>query len=191
MKTVYIMRGIPGSGKSSIAWDLPALVICGSSAIHSTDDLCMVDGVYQFDAELAPQRHAQNLENFKASLEKGVEVVVVDNTNVKVQQYEPYVTEARAAGYRVAFVELLHPTLDEAVERNTHGVPLETINQMILDWEPSQHCAIIEDVNKAALVVEHLSKTYRLLIGVALSVGFVVGAATIIFIWGLSLSGRI
>ncbi len=190
MKHVYIMRGIPGSGKSSIAWDLPALVICGSSAIHSTDDLCMVDGEYKFDLELAPQRHAQNLENFKASLEKGMEVVVVDNTNIKVQQYEPYVTAAQAAGYRVAFVELLHPTLDEAVERSTHGVPRETINQMILDWEPSQHCVTVDAVSNAAIIVEYLTKNLNRVTVEAALLGFlggvVVGGLGVTLAWVFS-----
>lgn len=173
MKQVYIMRGIPGSGKSTIACRLAG---CGSYATHSTDALCMVDGEYQFDAELAPQRHAQNLENFKASLEKGVDVVIVDNTNVKVQQYEPYVTAAQAAGYHVAFVELLHPTLDEADERNAHGVPRDVINQMMLDWEPSQHCATVDAVSKAALIVEYLTKNVKTFILAAFSLGFFAGA---------------
>ncbi|GAG25938.1 unnamed protein product, partial [marine sediment metagenome] len=136
LKTVHIMRGVPGSGKSTVARSI-ACSYPGSFnstdpekgewvtdyAIHSTDDLCMVDGEYQFDIELAGERHAQNLENFKDSLERGVPCVIVDNTNVKISQFAPYADAAQAAGYAVVFVEVAHPSLEVAVERNTHGVP--------------------------------------------------------------------
>ncbi len=156
MKFAYIMRGIPGSGKSTVARQLAS-----QGAIHSTDDLCMVNGEYQFDTALAPERHAQNLFNFVKSLEAGVYCVVVDNTNVKVQQYEPYVKAAREHGYVPIFVEMAHPTLEEATERNTHGVPREVINQMIMDWEPAQHCVTVAKVDAAYETVKALQTRTR------------------------------
>lgn len=162
-KYAFIMRGIPGSGKSTVARLLcQAFVNSGNPAgnfiVHSTDDLCMVDGEYQFDAALAGERHAQNLLNFKKSCADGVSCVIVDNTNVKTKQYMPYLQAAVERGYRVVFVELPHPAPMVAAQRNTHKVPLEVINQMVLDWEPSQHCITVEKVEQAARVVRMLQE---------------------------------
>ncbi len=189
-RTVFIMRGVPGSGKSTVAEQIvESYGYCGpgpAPVIHSTDDLCMVDGEYQFDIELAGERHAQNLENFRGSLEKGVQAVIVDNTNVKVSQYAPYVEAAQAAGYTVVFVELHHPALMVAVDRNTHGVDLETINQMMLDWEPSQHCVTVEDVNEAAKAVKLLQANMRAVGWVGFAIGSVVGSFIVALAWLVS-----
>lgn len=178
MRYAFVMRGIPGSGKSTVARMIAeSFKNQGDRAsIHSTDDLCMVDGEYQFDVELAPARHAQNLENFKDSLERGIPCVIVDNTNVKTEQYIPYVSAAQVAGYRVVFVELPHPPPLEAASRNAHGVPLEVINQMVLSWEPSQHCATVQVVKEAANIVRALQRTRRNMVLGALTVGLFLGA---------------
>jgi tRNA uridine 5-carbamoylmethylation protein Kti12 len=49
MRYAFIMRGIPGSGKSTVASMLRQAFIddenpAGNYVVHSTDDLCMVDG---------------------------------------------------------------------------------------------------------------------------------------------------
>jgi predicted kinase len=196
--TVFIMRGIPGGGKSTVAKAIarsyPGQFVGTNPdtgkwsrdyAIHSTDDLCMVDGKYQFDIELAGERHAQNLENFKDSLEKGKAAVIVDNTNVKVSQFAPYVEAAQAAGYAVVFVELAHPSLEDAVERNTHGVPREVINQMMLDWEPSQHSATVAKVVEAAKALENLQSTVKFFFWTGVAGGSFLGAFVMAVAWAL------
>lgn len=182
-KYAFIMRGIPGSGKSTVAKmiargcfpgqaNLDGSQWLSDAVIHSTDDLCMVDGEYQFDIALAGERHAQNLQNFKDSCAAGKPCVIVDNTNVKVEQYRPYLKAAEAEGYRVVFVELPHPAPIEAARRNAHGVPIEVIVQMIMDWEPAQHCVTVAKVEHAARVVSNMQKALKS----ALLIGFAVGA---------------
>lgn len=185
MKYAFIIRGIPGSGKSTLS-RIFIESFPGKTIIHSTDDLCMVDGEYQWDIDLAPERHAQNLENFRNSLKSRVPSIIVDNTNVRVEHYAPYVEAAQAAGYAVVIVELIHPALDEAVERNTHGVPVAVINQMILDWEPAQHCVTVAAVNEAAAVVEMLQGQTRGFMAVAFGVGAAIGAVIVALAWLIS-----
>jgi len=132
MKIAYIMRGIPGSGKSTVARQL---VSGGRGIIHSTDELRTVKGKYIFDPQTDWKKHQRNLELFCKSLKEGVPIVVCDNTNVKKSQYGIYVTAAKAAGYMVAIVSMPHPNPEEAAARNTHGVPIHAIKKMILDWE--------------------------------------------------------
>lgn len=184
-RMVYIMRGIPGSGKSTVAGKLARQYSQRELfvATHSTDELCMVDGEYQFDIELAPARHEQNYQNFLGSLENGIPSIIVDNTNIKTQHYSDYVKAAQAADYAVVFVEVAHPPLDVAVERNTHDVPREVINQMVLDWEPSQHNAIVEDVNRAAAVVKMLQSQMKGMIWFGVGVGSLIGAFVVNVAW--------
>jgi predicted kinase len=143
----------------------------------------MVDGEYQFDNELAGERHEQNYQNFLASLEEGKAAIIVDNTNVKLSQFAPYADAAQVAGYAVVFVELAHPDLDVAFERTTHGVPKEVINQMMLDWEPAQFNAIVEDVTRAASVIEVLQAQVRVAAWVGVAIGSLVGSLAVALAW--------
>ena len=190
MKTAYILRGIPGSGKSTTVrelirgYDNPAL----SVAVHSTDDLFMVNGEYKFDIELAGARHAQNLENFKHSIARGVPCVICDNTNVKTAHYEAYVDAAVAGGYKVVIVEMVHPGPEVACRRNSHGVPLEVIDRMISDWEPAQHCVTVESTNRAVenmnWALENVKKLARrsLVVGALLGCGFTATLALVVWL---------
>jgi hypothetical protein len=107
-KVVYILRGLPGAGKSTRAAQLAAeaeqvasdaalaAVLTGTAAaaaasdvaaaaIHSTDNYFIdADGVYRFNADLLGQNHQRNYEAFCASLAAGVGTVILDNTNLQV-----------------------------------------------------------------------------------------------------------
>jgi predicted kinase len=180
MKTAYIMRGIPGSGKSTTVRELIQGYdnLALSVAVHSTDDLCMVDGEYQFVVELAGARHAQNLENFRHSVTRGVPCVICDNTNVRTEHYQDYVEAAELWGYKVVIVEMVHPKPEVAYRRTTHGVPLERIERMIADWEPAQHCVTVANTKEAMDTVRKLVRQFRkayvaaFIVGALLSGGF-------------------
>ena len=193
----FIMRGIPGSGKSTIAKliargcfpgqaNLDGSQWLSDAVIHSTDDLCMVDGEYQFDIALAGERHAQNLQNFKDSCAAQKPCVIVDNTNVKTEQYRPYIKAAEAESYRVIIVELPHPAPILAAQRNAHGVPIEVINQMVLDWEPAQHCVTVAKVEHAARIVSKMQKALKSAILIGFAGGVALGAVSVGLAWLLS-----
>ncbi|MBI3632964.1 MAG: ATP-binding protein [Candidatus Vogelbacteria bacterium] len=140
-KYCYIMQGVPGSGKSTVAKQL-----AGNhgyrSAIHSTDEYFMENGVYRFDSTKLSENHRKNLEAFKKSLKELPEppfytaIVVCDNTNIKRKDRQPYIDAAVAEGYIVAIVTMPHPSPEVAAARNKHGVPVEVIKRMIANWEP-------------------------------------------------------
>ena len=74
-----------------------------------------------------------------SALQESVGLVVVDNTNTKLDEYAFYLRTATRAGYAVALVELRCPdapgTLDALHARNSHGVPLHVIRAMHERWE--------------------------------------------------------
>lgn len=105
-KVVYIMRGLPGAGKSTRAAQLAeaaeqaelAAVLAGAAgcaaaaaaaaaaAIHSTDSYFFdAAGVYRFNAEQLGVNHQRNFDAFCGSLAAGVGTVILDNTNLQVR----------------------------------------------------------------------------------------------------------
>jgi predicted kinase len=139
-KRVVIMRGLPGSGKSTRAVAIAAAA-SGTVVCYSTDDYWhRPDGAYDFNAKRLNDAHAWNLWRFRKACLRGASLVIVDNTNIRRKDFEPYVTYARACGYEV--VESPPPPgdleawdVDLCAERNLHGVPKSVIQAMAEKWE--------------------------------------------------------
>jgi len=121
---------VPGSGKSTFINVLREFAKNFSIKIHSTDDFWMVNGKYEFDINRLGTMHQKNFENFEDSLHNGVNIVVVDNTNLRPREYNKYIISAEEAGYPIAIVTFVPDELEKHVERNTHNVPVETIEKM-------------------------------------------------------------
>lgn len=128
MKRVTIMRGIPGSGKSTYAKQTGGYVV-------SADRYHIINGVYIFKKENAAAAHNYCLRQFLGLLEDGCEHIVVDNTNVKVFEIAPYYRLAEALGFEVEIVYILCPP-DVGVQRTEHAVPIETVTAMANGFEP-------------------------------------------------------
>jgi len=137
---LIVMRGISGSGKSTKAKSL-----VGKGIIHSTDDVISSIGDYnEFFAKMIANKdfsplskvHAQNLNDAIKSMTNGITPVIIDNTNIKVNEPKAYVMAALKLGFddnNIKFVDIGAAGLDakDLAKRNTHGVPLEKIQAMI------------------------------------------------------------
>lgn len=134
------MRGLPGSGKSTEARKLAAEHIhkCGSSvAICSTDRFFMESGEYVFNRGMLGQYHELNQDHAEECMRFRVELVIIDNTNIKHRDMKPYKDIATKLGYEIEEIIIDGDALpwDEnyigmCVDRNTHGVPREAIEKM-------------------------------------------------------------
>lgn len=125
---VYIMQGVPGSGKSTHA---RKLVSDSGGIICSADDFFLDEsGKYNFNPALLGKAHASCMKRFLDSCNRGGStVIVVDNTNITIDQMSPYYVVARAYEADVEIVRVrCNPIL--AAERNTHGVPRGTVMSM-------------------------------------------------------------
>lgn len=129
-KTLYIMRGLPGTGKSTRA-SLMNAVVC------SADDYFMENGKYIFDPAKIAAAHQACQQKARYAMETGCRRVVVDNTNTQRWEFAIYKEMAKEHGYQVVEVVFRHDiwTDDELAARNRHGVPGETIARMRARWE--------------------------------------------------------
>lgn len=137
---LIVMRGIPGGGKST-----EAAKRVGNGIIHSTDTLIEKAMNYRdFFADMAAtgdykplnRMHSLNLTNSINSMKAGVTPIIIDNTNIKHADAKSYVVAALTMGYadeNIHFVDVGSAglTAEELAERNTHGVPLDKIKQMM------------------------------------------------------------
>jgi predicted kinase len=140
-QVLIVMRGIPGSGKSTKAKQL----VGTNGVIHSTDDVIEAQGDYNefFEKMFASKdfsplskAHSTNLKNLINSLKSGVSPVILDNTNIKQNEAKAAVKAALEMGLddkNINFEDIGTGGLSaqELANRNTHGVPLDKIESMI------------------------------------------------------------
>jgi predicted kinase len=143
MKRVYLMRGLPGMGKSTVAKALADAHTNGDPAdrvepvIVSADDyFVQTDGTYAWDRTKLNLAHSQCMSRFDAALKKGVEVVIVDNTNIKRRDFAYYQGLAHEMGYQFFEVAVGNLDVEASTTRNKHGVPRETVERMAREWQP-------------------------------------------------------
>lgn len=121
MLNCYLMQGIPGSGKSTLAKTL-------GGTICSADDYFYQNGVYKFDREYLPNAHQACMKKF-ITVCNSTRDVVVDNTNISLEEMIPYVRVAQAYGYGV-IVHTITCSPQVALSRGLHGVPSDVIIHM-------------------------------------------------------------
>ena len=123
MKTVVIMRGLPGAGKSTFA-ELLDPTWCAT--VSADDYMCDRMGNYKFDPTRLDECHAKCQDDFRDLIGNNVPLVIVDNTNLSHEERWFYTREATMHGYRVHLV-----TVEEDTPRdNIHGVPTHVIDRM-------------------------------------------------------------
>lgn len=143
MKKCYILRGLPGSGKSRKARKLVEKYPSDFYAIHSADSYfmkrdCQGDMVYTFDPKKLGIYHHLCFMSFKRSIESGKNRVILDNTNIKKSEYNRYVKVAEEYGYKVIVKvvgKFTEKYIERYAERNEHNVPIEKIRQMAEKFE--------------------------------------------------------
>lgn len=146
-KVMIIMRGLPGSGKSTRAKALGE-----GGVVLASDDFFMVRGEYRYDKSAIGYAHQWNQRRSKEAMRRGVSPVVVDNTNVKSEHTKPYVDAAKEHGYEVVFEEPDSPwwkkwfgpdmtpdemdsLVKELMSHGTHDVPEDVVRTMLSEWE--------------------------------------------------------
>lgn len=123
---LVLVRGIPGSGKSTVA-DLMSPGV----AVHSADDYFMINGEYIFDPKYLGEAHSKCQKAVALELERGRGATVA-NTFTQRWEMEPYLRMASMSGARVVVVDCFDGgmTDEQLAEKNVHGVPLAAVTAM-------------------------------------------------------------
>lgn len=126
MAKLTLIRGLPGSGKSTRA-DLEAGL---TGAIHLEADMYYVgvDGVYRFDPNQIHVAHKHCRDACRSLIALGYSVVV-SNTFTRINEIQPYKDIAHGFG---ADFEVIECTGSYG---NIHNVPEETLERMRNRWE--------------------------------------------------------
>lgn len=127
-KVLTLVRGLPGSGKSTFAnW------IWAHYAVFEADKYFMVDGEYKFDPSKLKEAHAWCLNEVKSRMEENKESqgryypeITVSNTFTQEWEMKPYIDLANQYGYTIftIIVENRHGN------SSVHNVPEETMVKM-------------------------------------------------------------
>jgi tRNA uridine 5-carbamoylmethylation protein Kti12 len=142
---VYILRGPSGSGKSHYGKNLvykydgkrKKVIV---SADHFFNNFDRSD--YNFNPALLPLAHSECfLRYLWAIADDDIGLVIVDNTNIHLWEFQNYVQAAKICGCFVTIVECVPETIEEmkvCIFRNQHSVPAEVIAKMCIEFEPAE-----------------------------------------------------
>jgi len=164
---LIVMRGIPGSGKSTKAKEL-----VGNGIIHSTDDVIESTGDYnEFFAKMVANKdfsplskvHNTNFQNAISSMKNGITPVIIDNTNIRPAEAKNYVEAALNLGYsddNIKFADIGTGGLsaEELAQRNTHQVPLDKIKSMIQAYESAGPLTLDKVLNAKSMHSQNTKK---------------------------------
>jgi hypothetical protein len=125
MRSVIVLSGISGSGKSTYAGEKEGV------AVVSADRFFMSEGgVYCFDPRKLSEAHAACMAMFITACQAGWPEILVDNTNTTALEIAPYMLVAAALGYS-SEVRTMRCANDAEVSacaaRNRHNVPMHAV----------------------------------------------------------------
>lgn len=120
MSTLILIRGIPGSGKTTLAKKLAAET---NTVHHEADDFFMVDGEYKFNPKYLQQAHSHCFVNIREALESGPSAIVA-NTFTQAWEIQTYLELAKKLGVNTRIIHCL------GNYGSIHNVPAEKIEQM-------------------------------------------------------------
>ena len=124
-KVLYIVRGIPGSGKSTFAKTL--------GGQHYETDMYFIDeeGNYKFDGTKIKDAHKWCQSFVETDMVLEYPKIVVSNTFTQEWEMKPYMDLAKEHGYKV-FTIVVENRHDG---NNVHNVPEDKIEQMANRFE--------------------------------------------------------
>ncbi|EGZ06704.1 hypothetical protein PHYSODRAFT_439851, partial [Phytophthora sojae] len=174
---VVILRGIPGSGKSTLGREIGAICRERGAAFTacSADFFFETSRGYVFDVKKLGAAHSKCKGDFTRAVHGDTprnqgggkqrrphqHVVLVDNTSTQRWEYEPYEEIARSIDCHAHIVEMKCPDVLTAYrmgQRNSHGVPPDKVVSMFMRWEEDPRAQVFTpQFEHAALTANPLS----------------------------------
>lgn len=142
MKMMVIMRGPPGSGKSTFTQFLRQLGEAGCAEctgsqeplVLSLDSFRFVDGKYVFD----PRREGEVVENYHQAVLQACQsehpFIVLDNVHSRQWEMKKARGIGEQRGYRIFVIEV-QEDFWTCLDRMVHPVPFDKLKEIFERWE--------------------------------------------------------
>ncbi len=120
MKDLIIVRGLPGSGKTTLAKKFGKAICCADDYVTDRN------GNYNWSIETIGASHAWCQRKCERFMKVAINTIIVSNTLTTPKELKPYMELASKHGYRVFSIvaENRHGGI------NVHNVPKETMDKM-------------------------------------------------------------
>jgi predicted kinase len=132
--TLFIIRGISGSGKSYLARHVaPQENICSA-----VDFMIGADFKSPDRDQMLAAAHQKCMEKAWDVMRKGAKRVVIDNTNLRLRHFSDYLDMAVDLDFNVQSLVVNNPwssNISECARRTPHGVPMPIIVAQANSWE--------------------------------------------------------
>lgn len=132
--TLYIIRGIPGAGKTTlaehIAFSLNHAAGLNIVLVFEADQYFYTLAGYKFDGTKLREAHADCQHRTREWLKQGNNIAIVANTFTQRWEYQSYLNMAKEFDVPVQVIEV-HGDFE-----NIHDVPADKVASMKNRWEP-------------------------------------------------------
>ena len=119
-RNLIILRGVPGSGKSTVAFLFGGMICC-------TDDYFTdADGNYNWNLEEVGIAHKTCQVKCEDAMKNNQEKIIIANTNTTDKEMKPYEELAKEYNYKVFYLVIENRHGNNSL----HNVPEETITKM-------------------------------------------------------------
>ncbi|KAJ8266698.1 hypothetical protein GJAV_G00133610 [Gymnothorax javanicus] len=138
---LIIMRGLPGSGKTALAREIME-DYGNTGVILSTDDYFIDDdGNYHFKFRQLGTAHEWNKDRAEEAMQDGEHPIIIDNTNMRLQEMRPYVELGLEYGYFIKFKvtpDTFRCSIDELMDRANCGIKRWVMERMKDSYQPAK-----------------------------------------------------
>ncbi len=133
-KMLIIIRGLPSSGKSTLA---KLLLLGGGETICSDDYMTTPDGEYHFSRSGFVEAHRLCQQDCEALMQGAVSPIILHNNMGEAWEAEVYFKLATSYGYSTMVLNLYDSGLNdsELCARSLHGMPQHLIQKVRQKWD--------------------------------------------------------
>jgi predicted kinase len=140
MKTLYIVRGVSGSGKTTFAKELAERFAC--RYFEADMYFVRVDGAYTFNPAELPKAHEWCFEQVRMEICDEYDVIV-SNTFTRLWEMRNYIDLALEHGYRVRIITCT------GCYQNVHGLTEEMVAKQVARFQTNKEIAEELHYNRA------------------------------------------
>ncbi len=122
--TLYIVRGVPGSGKSEVAE-----LLAPGHHYEANDYFYDKNGEFHYNQYNLDKAHKQCFKNVENDMMNGVERIAVANTFTKKWEYQNYIDAATKLGFKVVII------ICKGNFTSLYDIPDTKIQKMMAEFE--------------------------------------------------------